>query len=212
MTLMCCKRGSCGRRDSLRSPPAFPDARRCLRWRRADRHNPRPTVKRRHEHMQASVARLRRTAPSARSRARIRPLWVCDRASDWLGAIAGAARSVGANLRRNGQRRAIRPSDPPEMLRALPMPPPTAGSAAEAAGRRANRRASGTDAGRAASTGRSAIPDRSDRGRAATGSTKPVGVSSPRSKTRRRRSRSPASSSRLSTGSTLTGSWRSFCR
>ncbi len=76
---------------------------------------------------------------------------------------------------------------------ALPTPTPTAGSAAAGAGPPANRPASGTSAGRAASTIRFATPGRSDPGTRCTGSTKPAGVSRPRSNTLRSRSRSPAS-------------------
>src|SRR5580704_302307 len=103
--------------------------------------------------------------------ARIRPLPVSDRAA-YLDMTVFALASAGHWPEQIAAEQAAArdsPSDPRDELRELPTAPPTAGSAAEGADRSENRRASGTNAGRAASTARSATQGHSNRRRAAPG-------------------------------------------
>ena len=116
-----------------------------------------------------------------RSRSRSRPSAVCSTGSG--GGIRGGRPAA----------RPDSPSDPTGISFGSSVGLlPTAGSAAADAGRPANRRAPETDAGRAASTVRSATRVRSSPPPAATAARSRSGCSSPRSNTCAERSRSPS--------------------
>ena len=118
---------------------------------------------RRHEHEQTAVASLDAQGGAHDPRRRFGQRRACDHGRI-VCVIAGAERhwepvAAGRAAERDS------PWDRRDSLRALPPSQPRAGSAAEDASQPENRRASGTGAGRAASTARSAIRGRSNQGR-----------------------------------------------